>query len=146
MRLWTIHPKYLDRQGLLAVWREGLLAQSVLSGGTKGYKNHPQLLRFKQQSDPIKAIGNFLDEIQIEATKRNYNFNRSKIIIINNTSQISTTTGQLDYEMKHLLNKLLKRSPEQYKKISLLENVLPHPIFQIFPGNVESWEKVKIIR
>jgi len=30
MRLWTIHPKYLDRQGLLALWREALLAQKVL--------------------------------------------------------------------------------------------------------------------
>ncbi len=49
MRLWSLHPKYLDRQGLLAVWREGLLAQKVLQGKTKGYKNHPQLKRFQQQ-------------------------------------------------------------------------------------------------
>jgi hypothetical protein len=34
MRLWSLHPKHLDRQGLLAVWREGLLAQEVLRGET----------------------------------------------------------------------------------------------------------------
>lgn len=33
MRLWSIHQSYLDRQGLLAVWREGLLAQGVLLKG-----------------------------------------------------------------------------------------------------------------
>ncbi|WP_368086417.1 pyrimidine dimer DNA glycosylase/endonuclease V [Nitrosomonas sp. Nm34] len=26
MRLWSIHPKYLDAKGLLALWREGLQA------------------------------------------------------------------------------------------------------------------------
>ncbi|MDI3502728.1 MAG: hypothetical protein PWR13_285 [Archaeoglobi archaeon] len=27
MRLWSIHSKYLDAKGLVAVWREGLLAK-----------------------------------------------------------------------------------------------------------------------
>ena len=43
MRLWSLHPKYLDKLGLLGLWRESLLAQKVLLGKTKGYKNHPQL-------------------------------------------------------------------------------------------------------
>ena len=43
MRLWSIHPRYLDSMGLVALWREALLAQAVLRGETKGYKFHPQL-------------------------------------------------------------------------------------------------------
>ncbi|HKX52383.1 MAG TPA: pyrimidine dimer DNA glycosylase/endonuclease V [Nitrosospira sp.] len=37
MRLWTLHPRYLDTKGLVAAWREALLAQKVLSGLTSGY-------------------------------------------------------------------------------------------------------------
>ena len=39
MRLWSLRPKYLDSQGLVALWREGLLAQAVLRGKTRGYRN-----------------------------------------------------------------------------------------------------------
>jgi Pyrimidine dimer DNA glycosylase (EC 3.2.2.17)/DNA-(apurinic or apyrimidinic site) lyase (EC 4.2.99.18) len=60
MRLWSIHPKYLDVQGLLGLWREGLLAQKVLLGETKGYRNHPQLIRFKRTSDPCPLPGDLL--------------------------------------------------------------------------------------
>jgi Pyrimidine dimer DNA glycosylase len=51
MRIWSVHPRYLDRQGLTAGWREGLLAQKVLTGTTKGYRNHPQLRRFRAAGD-----------------------------------------------------------------------------------------------
>ncbi|MFP3165813.1 MAG: pyrimidine dimer DNA glycosylase/endonuclease V, partial [Nitrososphaeria archaeon] len=34
MRLWSLHPSFLDKQGILGVWREGLLAQKVLIGKT----------------------------------------------------------------------------------------------------------------
>ena len=60
MRLWSLHPKYLDTKGLLAVWRETLLAQNVLLGNTRGYKHHPQLQRFKQTDSHIDYIGFYL--------------------------------------------------------------------------------------
>jgi hypothetical protein len=60
MRLWSLHPKYLDAKGLVALWREALLAQAVLRGNTRGYQNHPQLLRFRQQSSPLSAIASYL--------------------------------------------------------------------------------------
>ena len=41
MRLWTLHPQYLDPRGLVALWREALLAQKVLLGRTRGYRAHP---------------------------------------------------------------------------------------------------------
>ena len=101
MRLWTIHPKYLDRQGLVALWREGLLAQEVLRGNTKGYKNHPQLERFKNHPDQLQAIAYFLYEVLIESKRRNYHFDESKISLVNFPKKIKTTTGQLNFEFNH---------------------------------------------
>ena len=37
IRIWTLHPKYLDAKGLVAVWREALLAKHVLENKAKGY-------------------------------------------------------------------------------------------------------------
>lgn len=79
MRLRTVHPRYLDTKGLLAVWREGLLAQKVLRGETGGYKNHPQLIRFKLSADPPAAIAQYLRAIYAEAVNRGYSFNAEKI-------------------------------------------------------------------
>src|SRR5665213_874155 len=56
MRLWTLHPRYLDAQGLVAAWREALLAQKVLEGATRGYTRHPQLIRFQSHPKPLEAI------------------------------------------------------------------------------------------
>ena len=69
MRLWSLHPRYLDAKGLVALWREALLAQKVLHGNTKGYRNHPQLTRFKQQQNPLAAIAAYLREVQREAPR-----------------------------------------------------------------------------
>lgn len=144
MRLWTLHPKYLDRQGLLALWREGLLAQAVLQGATKGYKNHPQLSRFKTHPEPLRAIGYYLSEVSDEAKSRGYNFDISKIAIKGEKQLIQTTSGQLDFEISHLLGKLKKRSREDYEKRRHLVHFDPHPLFQIVPGEIENWEKAKL--
>lgn len=141
MRLWTLHPKYLDRQGLLAVWREGLLAQKVLQGLTKGYTQHPQLLRFKAHIEPLHAIANYLQEIQREATRRGYQFDAQKILATAPTAQIVATTGQLQYEWQHLLQKLQRRDPPRYQELHAVSPEA-HPLFQVVPGAVENWEKV----
>lgn len=141
MRLWTLHPKYLDRMGLVAVWRESLLAQAVLWGNTKGYKNHPQLERFKKHPDPYQAIAYYLREIHREATARGYNFNVSKIHPFDKPKQIQTTAGQLEFERKHLLRKLEQRSTDDYERFVPLDKTNPHPLFQIIPGEIEDWEK-----
>ena len=56
MRIWSVHPSQLDRAGLVACWRETLLAQAVLSGRTQGYQNHPQLVRFRATAEPLAAV------------------------------------------------------------------------------------------
>lgn len=60
MRLWTVHPRYLGAKGLVAAWREALLAQKVLAGRTRGYRAHPQLRRFQAHPWPPGAIAAFL--------------------------------------------------------------------------------------
>lgn len=110
MRLWSIHPKYLDTKGLVAVWREALLAKSVLQNKTKGYKNHPQLLRFKSQKSPLNAINFYLKEIYEESDKRNFNFDARKIGAVKNIAQIPVPSAQIQFELEHLLKKMKKKS------------------------------------
>lgn len=142
MRLWTVHPQYLDTKGLLAAWREGLLAQKVLLGETKGYTNHPQLFRFKNHPEPLQAIGAFLTEIANEATKRNYCFDKTKILYPNPTLEITETTGQLNYEWQHLLKKLAIRSPQLFTEYKDILMPKQHPLFILVTGDVQSWEIV----
>ena len=148
MRLWSIHPGYLDSKGLLAVWREALLAQKVLSGRTKGYRNHPQLERFKQARFPLAAIRAYLFGIYNEAEVRGYAFNKKKINASRGklVKKIAVTGGQAVFELKHLLSKLKSRDPGAYKKLLKLKKIRPHPVFQISRGKVESWEKILIDR
>ena len=142
MRLWSIHPKYLDRQGLLALWRESLLAQKVLLNKTKGYKNHPQLKRFRQHLTPLKAIGFYLYDIYREGRKRGYNFKKEKIISINkNIKPIKVTRGQIDFEVKHLARKLKERDRQRFSRILKIKKFRLHPLFVSVQGERESWEK-----
>jgi len=143
MRLWSIHPKYLDNIGLIALWREGLLAKAVLSGNTKGYTNHSQLIRFKEYKNPLNAINSFLAHVLLEAEYRNYNFDKSKII--NNfkkNEKINVTKKQLEYEFSHLLKKLEKRAPEKYNELKNIKNIECNDLFCIIEGEIEKWEKI----
>ena len=141
MRLWSIHPKYLDAKGLVALWRECLLAQGVLEGGTRRYKNHPQLARFRAASDPLSAVRTYLIHVASEARNRGYDFNEEKIGPVLKTMRLSVTSGQMEYEKRHLICKLRKRAPEQYQKLALHELIKPHPLFTVIPGSIEPWEK-----
>jgi hypothetical protein len=143
MRLWTLHPQYLDAQGLVALWREALLAQAVLRGATKGYKNHPQLVRFRATHDPCAAICSYLDGIFLEAKHRGYSFDFSKIPTLRLSGLMNETRGQLLYEWRHLQRKLKGRALDRYTKGRSLKVPLPHPLFQIVAGDVQSWERVR---
>lgn len=146
MRLWSINPKYLDKKGLVALWREGLLAQAVLLGKTKGYKNHPQLERFRNED--IKVLGFYLSIVALEAKDRGYKFDMSKIPEYVSTKQLEVTIDQIEYEFKHLQDKLFKRDLWQFRENKLdtrdfRDNFEPHPLFKIVKGGIESWEKMK---
>jgi hypothetical protein len=142
MRLWTLHPKYLDAKGLVALWREGLLAQAVLLGRTRGYTNHPQLNRFKAAPDPGAAVASYLEVVQIEATRRGYRFDAGKISPARHAGKITAPQGQLDYEWTHLKAKLSARSPEVLATLQDIERPAQHPLFRIVAGGVADWEVV----
>lgn len=144
MRLWTLHPKYLDAAGLVALWREGLLAQKVLLNETRGYRAHPQLARFKQRSDSLALIAAYLDAVCEEATSRGYNFDRKKIQMRRSRKKLTCTRGQLLYEWQHLRRKLEIRSPDKFATLNAVRRPVAHPMFTIVAGAVEPWERVSI--
>jgi len=141
MRLWTIHPKHLDAKGLTALWREGLLALNVLRGRTKGYRNHPQLERFRSTPAPISAIGLFLIEVWREAQRRGYRFDKTKLPACRRRLKITETEGQLLFEWNHLLKKLKKRDPARFRELKSIKIPRSNPIFRIVNGPIRRWEK-----
>lgn len=142
MRIWSLHPQYLDAKGLVALWRETLLAKNVLEGKTKGYKNHPQLNRFKKTKNPVAAINQYLLEVLQEAKKRGYNFNAYKINKPSKNQKLNVTSGQMKYEQNHLLNKLKKRDKNKFNEVNAVRKFKPHPIFKITKGEIEDWEVI----
>ena len=140
MRLWSIHPQYLDSKGLVALWREALLAQHVLEGKTKGYTNHPQLNRFKECKNAKYAINQYLSEVYNEAILRNYNFDKTKIDWSFKPVLIPVTNGQIEYEFKHLINKLKVRDLVKYKAICTQKKIAIFNIFKEKMGAIEPWE------
>jgi hypothetical protein len=141
MRLWTIHPRYLDAQGLVAAWREGLLAQKVLRGETRGYTRHPQLARFRAEPRPVEVIAAYLAALAKEAGRRGYNFDLSKISEPRFAGKLVETRGQLLFEWQHLKHKLRARTPGLYRECRSLACPRAHPLFRIVPGSVRDWEK-----
>ncbi len=142
MRLWSLHPKHLDPAGLVALWRETLLAKAVLNGRTKGYRHHPQLLRFQRHPTPRSAINAYLGAICDEADRRGYSFDRSKVGPVRRVSRIAVTKGQVAYEWKHLLAKLKRRSPALFKGLPARARPTLHPLMRGVAGGIEEWERV----
>ena len=140
MRLWTIHPRLLDARGLVAVWREALLARAVLRGRTRGYGHHPQLARFRERPDAVACINSYLRAVHDEARRRGYHFDASKIGRALTPRRIPETRGQLRYEWAHLLEKVRRRSPAWFRLVAKRRPVA-HPLFTIRPGPVRAWER-----
>ena len=164
MRIWSLHPCLLDRRALVACWRETLLAQKVLRGLTRGYTNHPQLIRFRAHPQPLEAVAAYLSGLADEADARGYSFNRALIGAgksvgkncadkAENTyasvSLIPVPLGQLEYELAFLQHKVAGRDPEWEHRLS--ERLAArgelaacaHPLFEVVPGAIEPWEKTK---
>lgn len=142
MRLWSVHPRYFDRQALTACWREALLGQAVLSGQTRGYLAHPQLERFRDHPSSLDAIAAFLRGIADEADARGYAFDRAKILRPETpVQQVPVTTGQVAYEWTHLQRKLGARSPSVAAKWREVRLPQLHPLFTMVEGPIASWER-----
>jgi hypothetical protein len=148
MRLWSLHPQHLDRQGLTALWREGLLARAVLLGRTRGYLHHPQLERFRARPDPVAALDAYLAAVVDEADARGYRYDRSKLGPVpgpgNERPRIEVSQGQLDFEWQHLMGKLSRRSPDWHDAQQAHAGPRCHPCFETVPGPVADWERGKV--
>ena len=140
MRLWSLHPRYLDPAGLVALWREALLARAVLQGRTRGYRHHPQLMRFQAHATPRSAISAYLSAIHREATGRGYRFDHTKIGRVRPVEPVLVTSGQIAFEWEHLMRKLAVRSPEHYRRWRRLDVPECHPLVRSRPGPIEPWE------
>ena len=141
MRLWSLHPKYLDPQGLVACWREALLARAVLRNETRGYRNHPQLERFRAAENPLAALEAYLWELWEEGTRRGYRFDVDKLGERLAIGCLPVTEGQLVYELAHLRAKLARRGPAWHERLAEVTCPDPHPLFTVVPGDVEPWER-----
>jgi len=142
MRLWSLHPRYLDAKGLVALWREGLLARAVLKKQTQGYRHHPQVERFRNCLKPIAAIDRYLWSVYEESKKRGYHFDAGKLGRKTDCSALRVTAGQLQYEWEHLKAKLKVRDQVQYQKIGAVMKPKPHPLFKVNAGETEPWERI----
>ena len=142
MRIWSLHPKYLDSKGLVALWRETLLAKHVLEGKTKGYLNHPQLQRFKKAKRPIDCINQYLYAVYEESVERNYNFDKNKFNQEFTPSELPVTNEQIIYEKNHLLKKLKSRDRDKYFDLVDVIQIEANPIFRVINGKIEDWEKL----
>jgi pyrimidine dimer DNA glycosylase len=140
VRLWTLHPRYLDARGLVALWREALLAQAVLRGETKGYRHHPQLDRFRATVSPVRSIAAYLRAVHAESVRRRYRFDVTKVGRGVSVPRIAVTRGQIDYEWKHLRAKLRSRAPSWLAGLDAPECASAHPLFRVVPGGVADWE------
>ena len=141
MRLWTIHPRYLDAPGLVALWREALLAKAVLRGETRGYRHHPQLARFRAHAAPRAAINAYLAAVHAEATARGYEFDRRKIGPVRRVARVAATSGQIDHEWRHLMRKLYVRNRALHRRWCRSRRAECHPLFRRVRGPVADWER-----
>ena len=145
MRLWTLHPRYLDAQGLTALWRESLLARAVLQGLTRGYRQHPQLQRFQAHAQPLAAVDRYLHVVHQESLARGYRYDAGKLGPLHEGFQLPASSGQLALEWQHLLAKLRARSPALYRQWQGVETPDCHPMFTVAPGPVATWERATTV-
>jgi hypothetical protein len=146
MRLWSLHPKYLDSKGLVALWRESLLARNVLEGKTKGYRHHPQLARFRGSGRPLDAINAYLSAVYDEAHSRGFKFDARKKNESFGSVRLTVTRQQMEFEAAHMKLKLAKRDKTKFYELDRARKIKAHPLFIIKNGGIESWEKGVIIK
>jgi hypothetical protein len=141
VRLWSLHPRFLDSAGLVALWREGLLARAVLRGATKGYRHHPQLERFCDSGRPVACLDTYLAAVCEEADRRGYRFDRSKLGRRRFRGRLRVTADQLAFEWAHLLAKVRRRRPAHARTLARVSTPRANPLFRVIAGPVAPWER-----
>lgn len=150
MRLWSLHPSYLDKQALQVCWADALQALEYYKqerAYMKGITNdlspyfYPCLDRFRMTGSPIAHITNYLHGLCDESERRNTPFGRAKLPEFTPGLRLKVTDGQIAREEKLLLLQLNRRKQTQlWMDLFVAEYVQPHPLFEIVSGPVEPWE------
>jgi pyrimidine dimer DNA glycosylase len=121
----------------------GVAGAESFARQTRGYKNHPQLLRFSEMENPPAALAAYLKAVHEESVRRGYNFDGSKIGAQRSRRKIRETRGQLLYEWKHLKRKFKKRDSKRSRDFASVKIPAPHPLFEMVSGEIRAWEKPK---
>lgn len=144
MLVWSIHPSYLEVKNFVALWSESLLAQNVLLGNTKGWVNHPQLIRFRKHEFPLQAIANYLHDVCDEAENRGYNFKLEKIQLPwQKIDKLQITMAGIEHEWQYFLKKMKLRNLKYFNKWKNNIEIKTHPAFKIIEGKIKDWEYIK---
>lgn len=149
MRLWSIHPKYLDSKRLVTQWREALLCRAILDGKTKGYKEHPHFLRVKSHSQPYYFINSFLYVIWEEGKQRKFQFDKSKLMenLVQKYEEplqlMEVTEGQVQYEFDFLQKKFGEFHIQYIKNLQNFNDfgIEVNPCFIKIFGDIMNFEK-----
>lgn len=156
MRLWTIHPKYLDGKRLTSQWKEGIqmmhiwkeIGENPEPAKRLGYVSHPQVRRLSNllvaDSGLISLLlHQHLTAVHEESVQRSYSFNKKLIDDLapdcKNAPKVYVTMGQVAYEFALMATK----NNEWSQKVAIDPYMLCNPIFQVVSGSIESWEKTK---
>ncbi len=122
-----------------------MLAQKILMGVKKGesarYLNHPQMERFKKHKNPLGALATYLFYVWKEDVWGAYGFDKDRIKGVLIEERMEVTSGQLEYEFKHLKKKLKIRDAEKYKELLTIKEIEANPFLVVKKGPVASWEK-----
>ena len=141
MRLWTLHPKYLDAKGLVAAWREALLAQAVL-------RDRNDWLPKPSSTDPVPPLTLTGSKYRVLSSRAACRGKPAWVSVRprkdrlprGGRSRLKATLGQLGYEWKHLRAKLAIRDKAWLASLGRVARPDAHPTFRVVPGDVEDWE------
>ena len=90
----------------------------------------------------MNAVNNYLKGVWEESNKRNFKFNAQKIGSVRSSGKISVSTGQVQFEVIHLLKKLKERDKVKYNILRNRAKIETHPLFRKTAGRIEDWEKI----
>lgn len=160
MRLWSFHPSYLDNIGLARLYNEGIGGIRAIRGEQKMHLNHPQLTRFKVCCDNhtyiilsayLRVVHN---ELELRGMVNDGKFKHDLLLnyLFQNTKDlfnITVNSSQINGEIVHFINKTKTQKGryinDNLKQAIAAKNILPHPLFTVVPGPVESWEKSETV-
>lgn len=132
MRLLSIHPKYLDKHALIALWREGLLAQKALSDGASVGKDSVHLVNFKNKANPVRAIGSYLSFVAAEGAKQGCRLNHERILHPNfDNGFMEADAEQMVVEFEQLKARLKMRDKPKFKTLKDMRKIEANPVFNL---------------